>query len=160
MPALGNFVTTITQDRFIKKVVDNVLNGNVLAMRLMRNAKSWRGGVSIEVPVNLSAFTNLGSYSGFDAFNTAQQSTRQRASFTPSQVYASIAISGIQHATNQGEAAQVDLVSAEMEQRSRELKDELGTELYSDGTGNSSKDFVGLQAAVDDSTNVRKLAFA
>lgn len=154
MPALGNFVTTITQDRFIPKVVDNVLNGNVLTMRLMRNPKVWRGGTSIEVPVNLSAYTNLGSYSGFDAFATTQQSTRQRATFTPSQVYCSIIVSGIQHAVNQGEAAQVDVVAAELEQRTRDLKDELGNQIYSDGTGNSSKDFLGIHAAVDDSTNV------
>ena len=34
------------------------------------------------------------------------------------------------------------------------LRQEIGTEIYSDGTGNSSKDILGLQAAVDDSTNV------
>lgn len=154
MPALGTFVTSVTQDRFISKVTDNVLNGNVLTMRLMRNPRTWRGGVSIEVPVNLTAYTNLGSYSGFDTFATAQQNTRQRASFTPSQIYCSIIVSGIQHAVNQGEAAQVDLIAAEMEQRTNELKDELGTEIYSDGTGNASKDFLGIHAAVDDSTNV------
>src|SRR3990167_8195725 len=121
MPALGTFVTSITQDKFLPKVIDNVTNGNVLAMRLMRQARTWRGGVSIEVPVNLSAYTNLGSYSGLDTFSTTQQNTRQRASFTPSQAYCSIIVSGIQHAVNQGEAAQVDLIAAEMDQRTKEF---------------------------------------
>ena len=136
------------------KVIDNVLNGNVLTMRLMKNARQWRGGTSIEVPVNLSAYTQLGSYSGFDAFSTTQQNTRQRASFTPSQVYASVAISGIQRAVNQGEEAVIDLVAAELDQRANDLKDEMGNQVYGDGTGNSSKDILGIQAAVDDSTNV------
>lgn len=140
------------------KVVDNVLNGNVLTMRLMSNPKTWRGGVSIEVPVNLTPYTNLGSYSGFDVLATAQQNTRQRASFTPSQTYASIIVSGIQHAANQGDAAQVDLIAAEMEQRGRDLADEMGNQIYSDGTGNGSKDILGIHAMVDDSTNVTTYA--
>lgn len=154
MPALGTFVTSVTQDRFVRKVMDNVLNGNVLTMRMLRNARTWRGGVSIEVPVNLTAYTNLGSYSGFDTFSTTQQNTRQRASFTPSQVYCSIIVNGIQHAVNQGDAAQIDLIAAEMNQRAADLKDEMGTQIYSDGTGNTSKDILGIHAAVDDSTNV------
>jgi len=154
MAALSTFVSSVTQDRFIPKVVDSVLNGNVLTMRLMKSARTWRGGVSIEVPVNLTSYTQLGSYSGFDAFSTTQQNTRQKASFTPSQVYASVAISGIQRAANQGEAAVIDLVATEMDQRALDLKDEMGTQVYGDGTGNSSKDILGLQAAVDDSTNI------
>src|SRR3990167_8152436 len=154
MPALSSFVTTITQDRFLPKVVDSVLNGNVLTMRLLWNTRPWRGGTSIEVPVNLSAYTALGSYSGFDTFITTQQSTRQRATFVPSQVYVNLTVSGIQKAIATGDAAVVDLIATEMEQRARDLKDEIGTEVYSDGTGNSSKDILGIQAAVDDSTNV------
>lgn len=154
MPALSSFVTSVTQDRFVPKVIDQVLNGNVLTMRLLKNPRSWRGGVSIEQPVNLSAYTSLGSYSGFDSFLTTQVNTRQRASFTPSQVYCSLALSGIQRAVNQGDAAVIDLIAAEFEQRGKDLQDEIGGQVYGDGTGNSSKDILGLIAAVDDSTNV------
>ncbi|MBM4401408.1 MAG: hypothetical protein FJ045_05600, partial [Crenarchaeota archaeon] len=113
MPALGTFVTSVTQDVFVRKVVDSVLGGNVLAMKMLANPRTWNGGVSIEIPVNLEAYSNLGSYSGFDTFATSQQNTRQRASFTPSQEYVSIIISGIQKAVNRGEAAMVDLIAAE-----------------------------------------------
>lgn len=154
MPALSAIVTSVTQDRFIPKAVDNVLNGTVLSMRLMRNSRSWRGGVSIEQPVFLSDITAVGSYSGFDTLSTTQENTRQRASFTPSQVYVAIPISGIQKAVNQGDAAVLDLVATEIEWRTNRLKDELGTQLYTDGTGNNSKDILGLVAAVDDATNV------
>lgn len=159
MPALSGFVTTVTQDRFIPKAVDNILSGNVLAVRLMKNARQWRGGVSIEVPTFLSTasapgITTLGSYAGFDTFLVTQENMRQRASFTPSQLYCSIPISGIQRAVNQGDAAVLDLVATEIDWRSKALKDEFGRQLYLDGTGNSSKDILGLVAAVDDSTNV------
>ena len=154
MPALGAIVTTITQDRFIPKAVDSILNGNVLSMRLLRNSRTWRGGVSIEQPVHLSDITAVGSYSGFDTLSTTQENTRQRASFTPSQVYVAIPISGIQKAVNQGDSAVLDLVATELEWRTKRLKDEIGTELYLDGTGNVNKDILGLVAAVDDATNV------
>lgn len=154
MPALSIFVTSVTQDRFIQKMVDSVLNGNVLTMRLMRNSRTWRGGVSIEVPVALSNITAVGSYSGFDTLGTTQENIRQRASFTPSQSYVAIPISGIQRAVNQGDSAVLDLIATEMSWRTDRLKDEMGTQVYSDGTGNSSKDILGILAAVDDTTDV------
>jgi len=64
MPALGNIVTTLTQPRLLNKVVDNVLSGNVLLMRLLPKARTWSGGVKIDIPVNISAYTSLGSYYG------------------------------------------------------------------------------------------------
>ena len=154
MPALSAFVTTITQDRFIPKAVDNITNGNVLSMRLMRNPKSWRGGVSINIPVYLSPVTTLGSYSGFDAFNVTQENKRQLATFHPSQEYVSIQVSGIQKAVNQGDAAVLDVVAEELSFSTSQFKDEFARQLYLDGTGNASKDILGLQAAVDDSTSV------
>lgn len=90
----------------------------------------------------------------FDTFVTTQQTTRVRATFNPSQVYATVNISGIQLAVNRGEEAVLDLVATELEQRGKDLSDEIGTELYGDGTGNSNKDFLGIQAACDDATDV------
>ncbi len=154
MPAVSAFVSDVTQDRFIPKVIDNVYSGNVLTMRLMQNLKTWRGGTQIIVPTYLSAVTTVGSYSGFDTFNTTQETKTVKASFDPSQVYASVQISGIQRAINQGDAAVVDLIASELDIISEALRQEIGTEVYGDGTGNNSKDILGLQAAVDDSTNV------
>lgn len=154
MPALGTIVTSITQDRFIPKCVDQVLRGNVLTTRLMKNQKTWRGGSPLTLPVNISSYTQLGSYSGFDVLSTTQQNTRTTATFNPSQLYVSISIAGIQKAVNQGDAAVLDLVATEMEQRAKDFRDEFGNQLYGDGTGNSSKDILGIQAAVDDSTSI------
>ena len=48
----------------------------------------------------------------------------------------------------------MDLVASELNITAEALRQELGTEVYGDGTGNSGKDILGLVAAVDDSTNV------
>ena len=66
MPAVSKFVTTTTQSRLLPKVVDNILDGNVLFMRLMKEASTWRGGTTIDIAVNLTDITAVGSYFGFD----------------------------------------------------------------------------------------------
>lgn len=152
--AFSAYVTSVTQDLFIPKVVDQVLNGNVLTMKLLNNIKTWNGGETIVLPVNLTAYTNLGSYSGFDAFPTAQQNTRQKANWYASQLYVTLSVAGIQLAANQGQSQVVSILRWEMEQRARDLKDMMGDQIYGDGTGNSNKDILGLQAAVDDATTV------
>ena len=154
MPALTTFVTTTTQTRLLPKAVDSILNGNVLTMRLLKDAVSWRGGTSIDIAVNLTDITAVGSYFGFDTLSTTQENIRQRAVFTPSQYYVSIPINGIQKAVNQGEAAVINLLAEEISWRTKRLSDEMGTDLYGDGTGNSDKALLGLVAAVDDTTNV------
>ena len=64
MPALSTIVTTTTQTRLLPKAIDNLFNGNVLTMRLMRNQRPWVGGTSIDIPVELSTITAGGSYFG------------------------------------------------------------------------------------------------
>ena len=138
MPALTNFVTSVTKQRFIPSVIDQAYSGNVLTMRLLPKKKTWNGGYKIVQPVNISKRTNVGSYSGFDTFITSQEDTRIQASIDPSQVYASATLSGIQKAVNKGEEAIVDLVAQEMKDIAVALRDEIGTEIYADGTGNTS----------------------
>lgn len=157
MPALNNFITSITKTRYIPIVVDQVYSGNVLTMRLWGDKKLWNGGVSITVPVTMTARTNVGSYSGFDSWSTTQEDVRQNAVLTPSQVRATASISGIQKAVNKGDAAVVDVVAQEMKDIAEALRQEIGTEVYGDGTGNSNKDITGLKAAVDDSTSINKM---
>lgn len=155
MPAVGKIVSSITTEKILPKVVDQVLSGNVLLMRLLRDkSKNWSGGYQLNIPVNMTSYTALGSFSGYDTLATAQQSTRQNATFNPSEEYVLVTVSGIQKAMNKGPEAAVDLIAAEMSQRAKDLQDEMGSQLYKDGTGNSSKDILGLGAAVDDATNI------
>jgi len=150
----STIVTSITQDKFVPKVIDQVLDGNVLTMRLMGQSRTQSFGETFVIPVNMSAYTNLGSYAGFDTFGTAQQNTRQKANFYPSQMYCGVTLSGIQLAINQGDPAVLDLLATELDQRAKDFKDEFGNQVYGDGTGNNNKDILGLTAAVDDATSI------
>ena len=119
-------------------------------MRLLRNATTWRGGTKIDIAVNLSDITAVGSYFGFDTLATVQENIRERASFNPSQYYVAVPISGIQKAINQGEPAVINLIAEELKFRTERLRDEMGTDVYGDGTANNSKVLTGLAAVVDD----------
>ena len=152
--APSTVVTTITQDKILPKMVDIVNSGNVLLLRFMGKSRPWPSGETLRFPVKVVASTALGSYAGFDSFGTAQADQRVLASTNLSQYYASITVSGIQRALNSGDAKVLDLITAEAMGVAADFRDSIGTDLYADGTGNSSKTILGLQAAVDDSTSV------
>ena len=157
--AVSNFVSDLTQDRFVPKIVDNIYSGNLLLMELERagRLKTYRGGATeIAQPVYLMAGapTTGGSYSGFDAFTTTQESKTQKAIFRISQYYWNVSLAGNQLAANSGEAQVVDLVASELNITAEALRQEIGSDLYGDGTANSNKVLLGLVAAVDDNTNV------
>lgn len=157
MSAFGDFIDTVTHDRIIPKVTDNILAGNVLLMRWLgenKPATAWgkTSGSELKIPIKYQASTSGGWYAGFDTFTTSQMNTRTMATFTPKQLYWSIPLSGIQVGVNTGTEKILDLLATEMNSVSDDMADSLGTGLYSDGTGTSSKQLTGLDAAVDDGT--------
>ena len=150
----SDFVLSVTNQVYAKKVVDNILNGNFGLMRFLSNSRPWNGGDQKLLPIKITKSTSNGSYSGLDTLSTAQTSDRILASVDPKQYYGSVVISGIQKAVNSGDGKVLDLLATEMESKAADMKDTMGDGFYSDGTGNSNKDITGLRAVVDDSTFV------
>ena len=153
--AVSNFVSDVTQDRMLPKLVDVVWSGNVISQEIMRDrARTWLSGHELVIPLLVTAPTIGGSYYGFDSFLTTQETKTTLAKFRPSQLYWSVPLSGIQLSLNSGDAKVLDIVANELDIAAQGLKQEIGTQFYSDGTGNSNKDILGLIAAVDDTTSV------
>lgn len=153
--ALPNFVTTTTRSRFFNKAVDNAFTGNVLFNRLRATARPWTGGRRLEIPLTVSNRTQATSFSSFDTLPTTQEDVRQLAVVDPAE-YASdpLTFSGIQLAVNKGPEAFLSLMASEFSDVSRNLAEEIGSDLYGDGTGNSSKAINGLVYHIDDATSV------
>ena len=147
------FITTTTQDKILPKVMDSVLAGNVITLRLMTNSKKWMGE-TLKVPVKVSSSSTGGSYDGYDTFTTTRANTRINMSFNPKAYYQTVTLSNMEKAVNTGEEAVIDLLTVEMESAQQDMIDGIGDLMYGDGTGNGNKDFTGLVAAVDDGTNV------
>src|SRR3990167_2087132 len=152
---LGNFVSTATRQRFFNKAVDNVYQGNVLFERLRASARPWTGGRQLVIPTTVSDRTQATSFSSFDLLPTTPEDGRQPFPVDPCEYTSSpITFSAIQLAVNKGPEAFLNLMASEFSDVARNLSEYMGTDLYLDGTGNSSKAINGLVYHIDDGTNV------
>ena len=149
-------VKSITKDKLLPKVVDNILNDNVLSLRILSRGKKW-SGTSLRKPIKFQKSDTGGSFSGLDTFSTSTSETRLIADYDVRGYYHSVAIPGIEKAVNATEARVMDLVKVELESAHEDMADSIGTLFYGDGTGNGNKDFLGLGAIVDDGTDVTTL---
>lgn len=151
--AFGNRVTTTTQDLILPKLVDTVLNSNVFATRMLGRAKRW-SGETIKQPIKVSKNSTGTSFSGFDTFSTSATNNRVNLSYTPKFYQITVALPLDELSANQTDAKVLDLAAIEIAGAAQDMADDIGTLFYADGTGNSSKDFLGLGAIVDDGSSV------
>jgi hypothetical protein len=85
---------------------------------------------------------------------TSFTDTRVLLKYNPKFVTANVALAGTDIIANNTKAKVLDLTKVEMQSRAQDLADGVGTMLWSDGTGNGSRDILGLGAIVDDGTSV------
>jgi len=145
-------LTSITREKVLPEIVDQIGKDHPLLGRLWENIKLWNGGRRLEIPVKYRHNSQGGSYSGLDILNTGQEQTRTRAYFNIKQIYQPITIANIDLALNGGEGKIADLMATEMEEAKESLTDKFGTQIFGDGTGNGGKDITGLKAAIQDGT--------
>ena len=150
---MANRVTTTTNTKLLPKVVDTILGSNVFATRMLTNAQRWTGE-KIRKAVKVSKNTLGGSFDGFDTFSTAAVDTRRNMEFDARFFETPVVLPLSEISKNQAdEQRTIDLMSIEMASSAEDMADDIGTLFYADGTGNSGKDFLGLEAIVDDGTN-------
>lgn len=151
MPTFDEYLTSITQDHFLPKVVDNVLNSNVAAVRWLSKGKAWMGE-QLRIPFKYQKNTSSGSFAPGDTFVTAKVNTRQRLAFDPKWYYQSVTLLGPEVDVNAiNETQVINLVKTEMESASQDMVDSIGTVFYGTGTGD---DFLGLGGIIDDGSNL------
>lgn len=149
----GQRIQTTVQNKYLPFVVDTVLNSNVLFQRVVRAAKKWSGR-TLRQPIKVSKNTTGTSFRGFDALSTAATDNRIVLEFTPSFYQITCALPGDELSVADTEDKVLDLMKLTIQSDTEDMADDLGTIFYADGTGNSSKDPLGLAALVDDGTTV------
>jgi len=152
-------VQALTQEVLIPKVVDNVLNSNILALRTIGNGLEGKG-YDVRKSIKYQNSGTATSFAGLDTFSAAQLSTKVKLVYDMRGARQPVAISGMDAVANASAESQTDLVKEALEETQQELIDAIGTMLYGDGTGNSNKDFLGLEAIVDDGTVVSTIGGA
>ncbi|HEX9503614.1 MAG TPA: phage major capsid protein [Patescibacteria group bacterium] len=152
-----NRVLSVTYFKIMPAVVDTVLNSNVLLTRILSATKKWKGE-TLKFPVKLSTNTTGTSFGGFDQFSTTSSQTRNLLAFSPAFYQITVALPLDELSVNAvDETKVIDLIDVETASTAQDMADNLGTIAYADGTGNNSKDPLGLAALVDDGTNVANI---
>lgn len=153
-PAITERIKGYVNQVLLPTISDNIFTGNILLYRLFNGApKTWSGGRFMEKSVVWQKSTQGGSFDGADRFDTAAEDNTIRLQFKHKLVYQPVTILGSEKALNKTEEGQIQLVTNQMDQAKMRLSDRLATMIYGDGTGNSGKDFQGLENMIDDGTN-------
>lgn len=144
-------ILSTTLKNYRKKFVDNIFESSAFYYLMKPKVKTEDGGERIVVPLMYGKNTTAGSYSGYDTLDVTPQEGLGAAEFEWKQASVSISISGREERQNKGRSRIINLLEAKVKQAELSLVESLNTQLFSDGTGNDSKDFTGLEAAVDSS---------
>ena len=100
------------------------------------------------VPVIYGTNSTAGSYSGTDTISVTAQTGISAAEYDWKQYAATVTISGIEEAKNNGEAQIIDLLEGKIFQTQETIIENMNTMFFGNGTGNSNKDWLGLSALV------------
>jgi hypothetical protein len=144
-----------TVDAYLPGLIDNFFNSNPVWLRLASKERVLLdGGDFIRQSMIYDKMIG-GSYSGGDTLDIQRAPTKTVMQFDWAQYYVNLTVDGRTMLKNEGGATKLmDLVEAEMETARLSLAEYLGTDLFLDGTGNNSKNILGLIAAIDDGSNV------
>lgn len=145
-------VTTVTREAIVPKVSDTVLTGNVGLMRVVGNAKTWRSGYRMDIPVKYQKSTAGGIVEIGGTLDTSRRETRIKLQFEPQRIHKPVVVDDIEIAVNEGDERVLDLIATEMDSISQDLIDDLGGYFYT-GTGATGASFDSILNAADDASN-------
>lgn len=151
--AFSNRVLTTTRDAFVPKVVDSILGSNVFATKMLEKAKKWNGE-KMTFPVKVSKNESGSSFSGYDLLSTTAADTRIKLQFDPKFYSIPVSLPLDEVSVNGTDEKVLDLIATEMQSSAQDAADDIGSLFFGNGTGNGSKDFLGLAAIVDDGSSV------
>lgn len=155
-------ILTSTLEAYRKTFTDNVFIDLPLTNFLTsRDRMRMDQGAKILEPLMTSQNSTAGSYSGYDTLSLTAQEGLDTAEYAWKQLYATIAINGLEEGQNQeGDTRIINLLNAKIKQAEMSVKDYMNSMLFADGTGNSSKDWNGLANLIDSTGTVGNIAYS
>jgi hypothetical protein len=146
-------ISSITEKKFLPKLVDSIFDSNPLLKRAKEKFyEKVDGGERIIVPLNYAQTTATGWYSGAETLSVTASEEITAAEYTWKQLYANIIISGVDERKNAGDAQILNLVKQKTMIAEKTMSDQLGTGLYSAGT--NAKSIVGLGSIIGTANTV------
>jgi hypothetical protein len=151
-PTTWNDILSTTMHNYHKTLTDNIFNSRPLLNYFMSNGrvKKVGGGISIVEPI-IYTDGDADSYAEWDTVTVKPVNTATAAQFDWKQLYATIAISGLEEAQNNGKEMIINLLEAKIMQAEDTLKTKLNGMLLGTTAGTTpANDFTSLIDLVDD----------
>jgi hypothetical protein len=138
------------------KLTDNVFTARPLTYWLSDKSRiqTESGGTKIVEQLIYGQNSTVSSYSGYETLSLTPQDGISAAEYDWKQYGASIAISGIEEAKNNGEHAIINLLEAKIMQAEESMREGFNQMFFADGTGNSGKNWNGLGNLVESGNTV------
>ena len=108
------------------------------------------GGAQIEVSLEYAVNSTFKSYSDMEALDVYKVDVFDAAEYDWKEHAGTVVTSLIEVFKNSGKAKKFDILESKIQNAIRSAKDDINEMLFADGTGNSSKDWHGLQQLVPD----------
>ena len=145
-------IATTTLQHYSGTMTDNVFNAQPYLFWISQGAtaRDYPGGRTIVEEMMIAENSTVGTYDGYDVLSTTPQDGMSAAEFPLRQAAGTIAISGREIRLNSGSPEKVhDLLANKTMQCEKSLVKLMNTQLLtSDGTGNSNKDWLGLEILI------------
>jgi hypothetical protein len=143
-------ILSTTLKNYVPKLTDNIFGARPLFYALTDGQSMRRvgGGAKIVVPVLGKTNTTASSYSGTDPIAIDAQTGMTAAEYDWGQYAVTVTISGIEEAKNSGEEQIIDLLEGKIFQAQETVISNMNAMLFGDGTGNSGKDWNGIDNLV------------
>jgi hypothetical protein len=132
--------------------VDNIFSTNALFYKIKERSQRdgmIAGGHNIVIPLEYAKNTTSGSYSGYDLLDISASQPFTAAEFAWKQLFVSVSISGLEQLQNAGSEAQLNILEGRLNNARRSMISTFDSQLYLDGTGNGSKDILGIGLGID-----------
>jgi len=149
-------ILTTTLKNYVPRLTDNIFSARPLFYALTDGQVLRRvgGGAKIVVPVLGKTNATASSYTGTDTIAITASDGMTAAEYDWGQYAVTVTISGIEEAKNSGEEQIIDLLEGKIFQAQETVIQNMNSMLFGDGTGNSGKDWNGLQNLIGTTNSI------
>lgn len=149
-PNLGQITATVWNNKLNKKPANNIFTSEALFYLLGEEGFKQKasGGANFEYTVEYAKNTTFKSYGELDLLDVTRVDVFDAATFSPKIAAGTVVISELERLRALGESAKIDLIAEKLNNGERSHIADLNIQCFSDGTGNNSRDFGGLQLLI------------
>jgi hypothetical protein len=148
----SELITTTLQERS-GKLADNVSKSTAFLDRLNRRGnirKFFTGGRTILQELEYAENGTFRRYSGYDLLDPSPSDIMTAAEFEIKQAAVAVSMSGLEMLQNAGDAAVLDLMASRIRNAERTIVNNIGQDVFSNGTADGGRQIGGLSLLVAD----------